>query len=187
MAEAQRKTRPRLNIDRLVANAERYMTMSGLTPTAAVRKAMPEELLAIPMDDMRTLCESALVQRLAQRRSRDRYRDTAERAEVVQKMTQEALHRINDAAAHKAEVLARVTYIVDGTPTPLLAMTVETHISRQREAQRQQKSAAGRRDFHAAAAKTLKAAKKERIADLSVAQITKLAEQAEAVWGASED
>jgi hypothetical protein len=159
------------------------MTMKGLSPTAAVRQAMPDDLLTIPMDDLRMLSESALVSKLAQRRSRERYRDTEKRALEVQKLTQDVMTRINAKVQKKAEILARVTYVMHGVPTALLTMTLEDHVSKRTEAQRTKASAEGRFRFHDAAVKALKDANAEQIAELTVESITELAEMAEGVWG----
>lgn len=185
MAQQQVK-RPRLTIERLLDKADGYMTLQGLAAQAAVRKAMPEEILSIPMDDIRSMCESALVAKLAQKRSRERYRDTERRSEQVQRQVAQVMDKINAQVQKKAEVLARVTYVMHGTPVPLLTMSLEDHTTKRLEAQRTKKSADARRDFHDTAIKALKAGGKDRISELSTDEIVRLAEKAEAVWGGSE-
>lgn len=180
------RRKPRMTTERLIDRAEGFMTMKGLSPTAAVREAMPDDLLVIPMDDLRILAESALVAKLAQRRSRERYRDTEKRALEIQRLTQEVMTRINAKVQKKAEILARVTYVMHGAPVPLLTMSLEDHVSKRTEAQRTKASADGRFRFHDAAVKALKDAAVVQIAELSVDTITDLAEMAEGVWGERE-
>jgi hypothetical protein len=177
------RRRPVLTIERLLDRAEGFMKMKGLTPTAAVRQSMPDELLAIPMDDLRALAESALIAKLGQRRSRERYRDNEQRSVEVQRLTQEVMGRINDKVKEKAEILARITYVMHGIPTPLLTMTHDDHISKRSEAQRMKANATGRFRFHDSAVKALEIAGADSIAALAVPEITKLATQAEKVWG----
>lgn len=178
------RRRPRLSLEKLLDRAEGFMTMKGLSPTAAVRQAMPDELLAIPMDDLRGLVESALIAKLAQRRSRERYSDTEKRAREIERLTASVMKKINANVQKKAEILARVTYVMHGAPTPLLTMSLEDHVSKRTEAQRTRASAEGRYRFHDAAVKALKDASANQIADLNVDGITELAELAEGVWGA---
>lgn len=176
-------TRPRWTIDRLLDKAERLMQMKGSTASAAVQGSMPDELLAIPMDDLRALVESALIQKLGQRRSRNRYKDNETRAREVQQMTQKVMKSINAEVERKAEVLARVTYVVKGVPTPLLTMVLEDHIAKKMEASRTARNAEGRRAFHSAAVAALRKGNAERISELPTSQIATLAERAQAVWG----
>lgn len=177
--------RSRMTPERLLDRAEGFMTMKGLSPTAAVRQSMPEELLSIPMDDLRMLVESALIAKLAQRRSRERYRDTEKRAAEIQNLTSQVMTKINAKVQKKAEVLARVTYVMHGVPVPLLTMSVEDHVSKRTEAQRTKISAESRYRFHDRAVGALKSASVDSIAALAVDEITELAELAEQVWGAA--
>jgi hypothetical protein len=183
-ATPQRR-KPQLTMERLLDRAEGFMQMKGLTASAAVRQAMPDELLAIPMDDLRTLVESALIAKLGQRRSRERYRDTEKRAQQVRQLTEDVLGRINEQVKEQAEILAKVSYVMHGVPTPLLTMSLEDHVSKRLEAQRLKVNSDGRFRFHDSAAKALEAAGVESIASLALPEITKLAAQAEKVWGES--
>lgn len=184
-AKATQRRRPQLTMERLLDRAEGFMQMKGLSATAAVRQAMPDELLSIPMEDLRTLAESALVAKLGQRRSRERYRDTERRAQQVRQLTEDVLGRIDQQVKEKAEILAKVSYVMHGVPTPLLTMSLEDHISKRLEANRLKVNATGRFKFHDSAAKALEAAGVESISALSLPDITKLAAQAEKVWGES--
>lgn len=179
------RRKPRLTTERLLDRAEGFMTMKGLSATAAVRQAMPDDLLTIPMDDIRSLVESSLVAKLAQRRSRERYRDTEKRTQQVQQLTNRLMTKINARIQQKAEILARVTYVMHGTPTPLLTMSLEDHVSKRTEAQRTKTSADARYRFHDAAVKALKDAGVSNIAELSVETISDLADLAQQVWGES--
>jgi len=182
-ATAAKRRRPRMTTERLVDRAEGFMTMKGLSPAAAVRQAMPDDLLTIPMEDLRSLAETALVGKLAQRRSRERYRDTEKRALEVQVLTQQVMKQISAKVQKKAEILARVTYVMHGVQTPLLTMDLEGHVSKRTEAQRTKKAAEGRYRFHDATVKALKDAGATQIAELGSEAIQELAELAELVWG----
>jgi hypothetical protein len=179
------RRRPRLSIEKLLDKAERLMQMKGATATAAVRQSMPDELLDIPMDVLRSLAESALVARLAQRRSKERYRETENRAEAVRRLTMQVLQGNARRIQEKAEVLARVTYVMHGVPTPLMLMTLDDHVSKRVEAQKQEQSAKGRFKFHDAAVKALKDSSAESIAQLPLATMEELADLAGTVWGGS--
>lgn len=181
-ATSRRRTRL-LTVEKLLDRAEGFMQMRGLSASAAVAQAMPDDLLSISMDDLRALVESALINKLAQRRSRERYRETEKRSAQVATLTAEIMGKINARVQKKAEVLARVTYIMHGVPTPLLTMTVEDHVSKRTEAQRTKASAEGRYRFHDTAVNALKDAQAENIAGLGTNAIEDLAQIAEEVWG----